>query len=116
MTAVIVIGGDVHMSVAADLKVNFDDPASPVVATEFVGTSVTSQGPTAKQTDTWRGDNPHVHFMNGTQRGYTTIELTPRRCTCRMRTVGSIADATTGVRTLATWTVEAGKPGAQRGA
>ncbi|HZM46618.1 MAG TPA: alkaline phosphatase D family protein [Burkholderiales bacterium] len=111
----VVIGGDVHMYAVTDLKLNFDDPASPVVATEFVGGSITSQGPTAKQTEAWRAENPHIHFANGTQRGYTTMELTPRRCTARIRTVSSIADSATGVRTLATWTVEDGKPGAQRG-
>ena len=111
----IVIGGDVHMTAMADLKVNFDDPASPVVATEFVGTSITSQGPTAKQTETWRAENGHMHFMNGTQRGYMTIELTPQRASARMRVIGSLADPATGVRTLSAWTVEDGKPGAQRG-
>ena len=115
VTNPVVIGGDVHMNAAADLKVNFDDPASPVVATEFVGTSITSQGPTAKQTETWRGDNPHMRFMNGTQHGYTTVELTARRAIARMRVIGSLADPATGVRTLAAWTVEDGRPGAQRG-
>ena len=111
----VVIAGDVHMYAVADLKLDFDNPASPVVATEFVGTSITSAGPTAKQTEAWRADNPHIHFCNGTQRGYTTIELTPRRCTARMRAVGNATDSAAGVRTLASWTVEDGKPGAQRG-
>src|SRR5262249_4986924 len=85
----IVIGGDVHMQVVADLKLDFNDPAAPVVATEFVGTSITSQGPSAKQLETWRAENPHIRYGNGTQRGYTTIDLTPARCTARMRAVGN---------------------------
>src|SRR6185295_1190369 len=40
----VVLGGDVHMHWAADLRPDFDDPKSPVVASEFCGTSVTSQG------------------------------------------------------------------------
>jgi phosphodiesterase/alkaline phosphatase D-like protein len=55
-----------------------------------------------------------VRFADGTHRGYTTVELTPSRCTARMRVVGSLADPATGVRTLATWTVADGRPGAQR--
>ena len=39
----LVIGGDVHSFWVTDLKPDFDDAASPVVATEFVGTSITSQ-------------------------------------------------------------------------
>ena len=34
----VVIGGDVHMNFVADLKLDFDDAKSPVVASEFVGT------------------------------------------------------------------------------
>ena len=41
----VVIGGDIHAFFANDLQVDFDNPSSPMVATEFVGTSVTSPGP-----------------------------------------------------------------------
>ena len=41
---VVVIGGDIHSFWVADLKQDFGDPNSPTVATEFVGTSVTSEG------------------------------------------------------------------------
>ncbi len=39
---VVVLGGDVHSNYVADLKADFDDPRSPVVASEFCGTSITS--------------------------------------------------------------------------
>ena len=41
----VVLGGDIHSFWANDLKLDFDDPAAPVIASEFVGTSVTSNGP-----------------------------------------------------------------------
>ena len=112
----VVIGGDVHMSVVADLKTNFDDPASPVVATEFCGTSITSQGLPQKRLESWRADNPHIHFANSIYRGYTTLDLTPGRCVARIRMVTNVTDPAPGIRTLAAWTVEDGPPGAQRGA
>ena len=40
----VVVGGDIHSFFANDLKLDFDDPASPVVATEFVGTSIRPTG------------------------------------------------------------------------
>jgi alkaline phosphatase D len=40
----VVLTGDFHTNWVADLKRDFDDPASPVVGTEFVGTSITSGG------------------------------------------------------------------------
>jgi alkaline phosphatase D len=110
----LVIGGDVHMSVVADLKTDFNDPGAPVVATEFVGTSITSQGLAQKRLETWRADNPHIRYANSTRRGYTTIELTARRSTAQLRTVADVTDPASPVSTAAAYTVEDGRPGAQR--
>jgi alkaline phosphatase D len=111
----LVLGGDVHMFIAADLKTDFNDPAAPVVATEFGGSSITSQGLPVKQVESWAGDNPHVKFVSSARRGYGVLELAPKRCVARFRTIGDVTDPHTPVRTLASWTVEDGRPGAQRG-
>ena len=44
----LVISGDVHSAWVSDLKPEFDNAKSAVVAIEFCGTSITSQGPSAK--------------------------------------------------------------------
>ena len=108
----VVIGGDVHTAVVADLKADFDDPRAPAVATEFVGTSLTSQGISQKALETWRAENPHIRYANSSRRGYTTMELTAQRCTVRMRAVYE-KQPDSPVRTQATWVVEDGRPGAQ---
>ena len=41
----LVLGGDVHSFWATDLEPDFADAKAPAVATEFVGGSITSQGP-----------------------------------------------------------------------
>jgi alkaline phosphatase D len=110
----LVIGGDVHMFVVADIKADYEDPKTPVLATEFTGTSITSQGLSPKTLEAWRADNSHVRFGNSTLRGYTTIELSPARCTARLRTVTSVADRDSPISTLATFVVEDGRRGAQR--
>ena len=110
----LVIGGDVHTAVVADLKTDFDDAKSPVIATEFVGTSITSQGIPQKSLETWRAENPHIRYANSARRGYTTIQLSARRCQVRTRAVNE-KDNDSGISTLAAWTVEDGHPGAQRG-
>jgi alkaline phosphatase D len=112
----LVIGGDVHAFVAADLKTDFNDTAAPVVATEFGAGSITSQGPSLKQTQAWADENPHFKFGNGTRRGYGTLELSPNRCIARFRTISEAIDPQASVRTLASFTVEDGRPGVQRGA
>jgi alkaline phosphatase D len=110
----LVIGGDVHMHVVADLKADFNDPKAPVVATEFTGTSITSQGLSQKILESWRDDNPHVKLADSTHRGYATIELSAHTCVARLRAVKSVADPDSPVSTLSVWTVEGGRPGAQR--
>ena len=107
----LVLGGDVHAGIVADLKVNFDDPKSPVVATEFVGTSISSQGPGPKFTEAAVQRNPHLKFYNGTQRGYTAFDVTPKQCHVRMRTLSSVTDPRATISTLAAFVVESGKAG-----
>ena len=110
----VVLSGDVHTFAAAELKVDFDRPGAPAVATEFCGGSLTSQGPTQKQTQAWQAENPHVLYANGSRHGYVTMEINARRCTARMRAVNE-KEPDAPVHTLAAWTVENGRPGAQRG-
>ena len=110
----LVLGGDVHAGIVADLKMNFDDPKSSVIATEFVGTSISSQGPGAKFTEAAIQRNPHLKFYNGTQRGYTAFEVTPARCHVRMRTLSGVADPQATISNLAAFVVESGKAGAQQ--
>jgi alkaline phosphatase D len=111
----VVIGGDMHTFIAADLKSDFNDPPAPVVATEFGASSITSQGPSLKQTQAWMDENPHLRFANGARRGYGVLELSQGRCIARFRTVSDVTDPDATIRTLASWTVEDGRPGAQRG-
>ncbi len=107
----VVIGGDVHTVVVSDLKTDFNDPTSAVVATEINGTSITSQGFSQKALATWRSENPHIRYADSSLRGYGTLEFTARRCTARLRAVNEKI-ANSPVTTAAAWVVEDGKPGA----
>lgn len=109
----VVIGGDVHAYWVCDLKTDFDDPRQPVVATEFVGTSISSQGPSQARVDAQRADQPHVRFAHGEKRGYVTMEITPQRCLARLRTIGNEKEHDTPISTLASFVVENGRPGAE---
>ena len=108
----VVIGGDLHSFWVNDLKRDFDDPRSPTVATEFVGTSVSSLGPSYSQFMGWMPDNPHVRFFESRQRGYVSVELTPERMTTRLRALSDVRDPRATVSTLRSFVVESGRPGA----
>ncbi len=110
----LVLSGDVHTSGVANLKVDFNDPKSATVATEFACPSITSQGPSVKRVEVLLQENPHVLFANGTRRGYTTVELSSSRCVSRIRTIASAQETDSPIRTLATYAVENGRAGAQK--
>jgi alkaline phosphatase D len=111
----VVIGGDVHAFWVADLKPDFDDPRAPVVASEFVGTSITSQnGRTQADFDARMADNPHLRYGNPSRRGYVRVELTPRRMQVELRAMRSVTQPRAAADTLAAFVVEDGRPGAQR--
>jgi alkaline phosphatase D len=108
----LVLGGDVHSYWVSDLKPEFDDPQSPVIATEVCGTSITSQGPPQDSVDALRAENPHIKFANATKRGYVRLEITPARCEVLLRGLDSEKRRDTRLETLATFAIEHGRPGA----
>lgn len=108
----VVLGGDVHSNWVCDVRQDFSDPRSPVVATEFCGTSITSQGRPQAQLDRVRDENPHVRLAESGQRGYGVVELTPERCTTTLRVVDSVKVPAPRIATRARYIVESGRPGA----
>ena len=58
----VVLGGDVHSHYVADLKADFDDPASPVIASEFCGSSITSLSMPQTELDAHLPFNPHIRY------------------------------------------------------
>ncbi|HTY65037.1 MAG TPA: alkaline phosphatase D family protein [Alphaproteobacteria bacterium] len=109
---VVVAGGDIHSFFVNDLKENFDDERSPVIATEFVGTSIASWGPPYDRLAAALPDNPHVHFFDSRQRGYVMVDATPARMSVRLQSVGDAANPNAPLATLRSYVVEDGRPGA----
>lgn len=110
------ITGDIHTNWVYDLKQDFDDPASPTVGAEFIGTSISSGGdPRAGYTTRFDGspDNPHERFFNN-NRGYVRCTLDRRLWRTDFRVVPTVRDPAAPVSTLASFVVEDGRPGVQR--
>ena len=110
----VVLSGDAHTNYVADLKVDFDAGRSAVVATEFCGTSITSQGRPQTQSDAIRRANPHLKFVESDRRGYVVIDVTATQLTAKLRVVNSVKKPTSRMSTRATYTVRAGTPGARK--
>jgi alkaline phosphatase D len=107
----VVIGGDVHAFWVADLKRDFNDAKSATIASEFVGTSITSRPPPQSILDAAKAEGPHIKLANGNYRGYVSMTLTPDKLTAQLRAVADHRDPDTAISTLSTWVVEDGKPG-----
>ena len=108
----LVLGGDVHSFWASDLRRDFTGPG-PIVATEFVGGSITSQGPSADRVKAMLAKNPHLRYGRSGVYGYGLAALAPKGASVDFRSVATIKEATSSISTLARFAVEAGKPGVQ---
>jgi alkaline phosphatase D len=111
----IVLTGDNHTNWVNDLRVDDLRLDTPVVATEFVGTSITSSGNGGEHRE--RGarlmaENPNVRYFNA-ERGYVRCTVTPREWRSDFRTVPYIDKPGAPVRTRASIIVESGKAGAK---
>ena len=109
----LVLGGDVHSFWATDLKRDYADAKTPVVATEFVGGSITSQTGNDKATQEVARKNAHVRYARSEVHGYGVVALDPRQATISFRTVTSVKEQNAPVSTLQRFVVEAGQPGAK---
>lgn len=111
----VVLTGDIHSNWVCDLKANFDAPESETVATEFVGTSISSGGDgnnNPAEANRRLAANPHVRFFNG-QRGYVRCTLLPESWLSDYRVVDAVSRPDTPIITRASFIVENGKPGAR---
>jgi alkaline phosphatase D len=111
----VVLTGDIHSNWVNDLKVDFFDPKSPVVATELVGTSITSGGDGVDRPDNHArilSENPFVKFYNS-QRGYVSCDVTAREMRADYRIVDYVSRPGAPSRTRASFIVADGRPGAQ---
>ncbi|QFG20692.1 alkaline phosphatase [Actinomadura sp. WMMB 499] len=112
----VVLTGDVHAHWASDLKLDYDDPASPTVGSELVATSVTSGG---DGTDSDPADhpfltiNPHLRFYNN-QRGYVLTKIDKHEMKADFKTLPTVRDHVAEASTKATFVIRDEVPGVQQ--
>jgi alkaline phosphatase D len=110
----VVLGGDVHSFWVTDLRPDFDDPSSPTIASEFVGTSITSQSMPEERIQAIVKENLHIRYASGRQRGYLRVEVTPEQLRTDLRGVSSVKVRNPSCETQAPFIVEDGRPVPQR--
>jgi alkaline phosphatase D len=106
-----VIGGDVHCFYVNQLKADFDNPASPVIASEFVGTSISSQHGGQDWIDKMLPNNPHMLLAESRFRGYTRVDIARKHMQVDLRGMESVQKRDAPCRTIASFVVSSGVPG-----
>jgi alkaline phosphatase D len=112
----IVLTGDMHRHMAADLKLDFDDPRSRTLGVEFVGTSISTK---MDGMDLDPGGqalldaNEHIKFTSY-QRGYVRCTLTKDTCQADFRVLPYVTRPGAPVSTRAAFVTENDNPGLQR--
>ncbi|WP_245708646.1 alkaline phosphatase D family protein [Ruania alba] len=113
---IVVLTGDRHSNYISELKTNYDDPDSPSVGTEIVGTSLSSNRDGADMLpvgEDYLKTNPHLKFVNF-QRGYSRITVTRDELQNDFRVVEKISEPDYPISTRATFAIEDGVVGAHR--
>ena len=109
----LVLGGDVHSFWATELRLDPLDERAPPVASEFVGTSISSEGLLQDHFARMLPQNPHIRFFDARSRGYLLSRIDRRIWRAELRALDSVARPESTVRTMAAFVVEAGRSGFQ---
>ncbi len=111
----VVLGGDVHAHYAADLVAEFDDERAPLIASEFVTSSISSNGAPQLFTERALRANPLLRHGRSDRRGAIVLTVDERQCSAELLGVDRHDDAQSPVRVDARFVVELGRPGVQKG-
>ena len=109
----VILTGDIHVNWVNDLRLDFTDSTSPVVAAELVGTSMSSGGNGGNiipEFERAAANNEFVRWYDS-NRGYVSCEVTPQTWTARFRATPFVDQPDSPVFTAGTFVIEAGRAG-----
>jgi alkaline phosphatase D len=108
----VVMTGDIHSFWVNDIKRDFADPRAPAIATELVGTSITSPGVPYEQFAALARAMPHIRYFESRWRGYVGLDISRARTIASLRAISDVRSKDAGVQTLTSFAVEDGRAGA----
>jgi len=113
----VVLTGDIHANFVMDVHRDMGRPESPVVGTEFIGTSITSGGDGSERWPSLQQYESRVPSMkyHDRRRGYVRCLVTPDSWRADYRRVPYVMRPGAPVETAATFVAHPGRPGAERG-
>lgn len=106
----VVLSGDLHAFVVAGVRAVPEQGDSPLVAAEFVTTSISSDARPQSSLDEWRDNNPHIQLMDGRQRGFLAVRISEERMQVDLVAVDDANRPDAGRQVMRSFAVEAGDP------
>jgi alkaline phosphatase D len=106
----VVLSGDFHCFMVSSINAVPERLDSPLVASEFVGTSISSDSLGQDVLDRWRANNPHLQRLDGTRRGYLRLTLSAKQLRADLITVDDASRPDSGRSVAGAYVVEAGNP------
>jgi alkaline phosphatase D len=109
----VVLTGDAHCHLAANLRLQYDDPESPAIGSEIVGSSVSSGGDGADMDirgSEFLASNPHMGYYNA-RRGWVDCTVTPQRWQSDFRALPFVSRPGASSSVVASFVSDAGIPG-----
>ena len=113
LTNVVVITGDIHLAAAADVTLGQDD-AKRTVASEFVGTSISSGALLPASLNRLLPLFRDLRYVNADKRGWTMCEVSPTQWTTEFRAVDDVRSPDSPISVDARFRVHPDRPGATR--
>ncbi|HEY2980212.1 MAG TPA: alkaline phosphatase D family protein [Anaerolineales bacterium] len=122
---IVVLSGDIHTCMVAELQEFPFEGGDRPVAVEFINTSLTSQnlddkmkwGYRTKSLEYERGISeafPHIKWCDLDSHGYNIVDVTPERVQVEYWLVDTVLQRTDQEKLGTVWNVQAGKPHAKR--
>ena len=107
---VLCLGGDVHRHVAAELRLRPNEATSPIVASEFVCSSITTRGVSEAVMELMRASNPDIVHGRADERGWALIDVRPDAVRCEFRATPFPVRAQARLHTQARFVVQHDSP------
>ena len=108
----IFISGDIHSYWVNDITLKINDGPQRTIATEFVGTSISSKG-ISNRIRKNLPHNSHVKYFENRFRGYVVCQVNPTKWVTEFKVVDTVKQTdSSSIRVLASFVVQEGIPGA----
>lgn len=106
----VVITGDIHLGGIGVINEDPDDPTTAPLATEVVGTSISSSFPVPDAVEAAIGRLPNARYVNARQRGYVVCTVDRDQLRAEFKVVRTVDRPESALDTDAVWVVDDGDP------